>query len=233
MENISKKNIISQTREIYNKIASFFSDTRKYVQESEKELVQYTKDGNKILDLGCGNGKLYHLFEKMQVDYTGFDLSEELLKIARKQWPGKTFISGDMSEKLPFEDETFDIIYCIASFHHLPDREKRLNALKEMKRVLKSRGFLVMKNWNLGSEWANKKVEKGKYTKIGEQDFIVPWRDPKGNILGDRYYHSFTEEDMKNLLETSGFVIQKQYFEQDPYLSDSRGGRNLISIAKK
>ncbi|MFA6426943.1 MAG: class I SAM-dependent methyltransferase [Candidatus Magasanikbacteria bacterium] len=229
----SPQDTIRQTKDIYNKIASFFSDTRKYVRESEKELVKYTKDGDNMLDLGCGNGKLYHLFDKMQVTYTGMDLSGELLAIARKKWSEVVFVEGNMAETFPFQNNTFDIIYCIAAFHHLPDKETRLKALGEMKRVLKKDGRLIMKNWNLGSDWANKKVEKGKYTKIGDNDFIVPWRDPQGNILGDRYYHSFTEDELKQLFEESGFVIDEQYFEQEPYLSDSRGGRNIVSVVHK
>jgi len=225
--------VIKHLKEVYNKISPFFTNTRQRLHRSVVPLVKYAKDGDKILDLGCGNGILYHLFDKLQVGYVGADLSNELLDIARKNYPGVTFVETNMAEKFPFEDDMFDEIYCIAAFHHLPDEQTRLKALREMRRVLKTDGRVIMTNWNLSSEWAANKVEKGKYTKTGEQDFIVPWRDPQGNVLGERYYRAFKSQELQNLFEQAGFIVEEQYFTENEQWTDGRQGGNIVSVVRK
>jgi len=224
-------NIISQTKDVYNKIASHFSDTRKYAWEELKPLAKYTRDGDKVLDLGCGNGRLYQLFTDLSIDYTGLDLSEELIKIAQKNISTGKFVVGEMT-KLPFVDGEFDIIYCIAAFHHLPNEELRLKALGEMKRVLKTGGRVVMTNWNLSSPWAEIQKSKSKIQKIGISDYLVPWKNLQGEVLGERYYHAFKMEELKDLFEQIGFVVEEQYFSDRTTWTDDKGGRNIVSIIK-
>ena len=60
-------NFIKQNKEVYNKIAKLFSKTRKFLWYDLEPLVKYTKNGDKILDLGCGNGRLYQLFSDLSI----------------------------------------------------------------------------------------------------------------------------------------------------------------------
>jgi tRNA (uracil-5-)-methyltransferase TRM9 len=227
------QNVVKQTKDVYNRIASHFSNTRKHSWTELEDLVKYTKDGDKVLDLGCGNGRLYQLFQDLSIDYTGLDLSEELIKIAQKNIPTGKFVVGEMTS-LPFADQEFDMIYCIAAFHHLPDEESRLKALGEIKRVLKTGGRAIMTNWNLDSEWGREKVKSGKW-KLGdnENDFIIPWKNQQGEVMGERYYHGFEKEELRKLFEKTGFIVEDQYFSVQTKWGDDKGGRNLISVAKK
>ena len=169
-----EKDLVQLNKETYDKIAKLFAQTRKYLWDDLKPLKKYMKDGFSILDLGCVTGRLYHLFKDFQdVEYVGVDQSEGQLAVAREEFPDNKYIQAEMTE-LPCEDNEFDIIYCIATFHHLPDEKNRIKGLEEMKRVLKPGGYIIMTNWNLNSESTKKMVEKGKFKRDG-QDVMVPW----------------------------------------------------------
>lgn len=107
------------------------------------------KKNVKILDVGCGPGAaLVYLAEFG--DVIGVDKSDEALKFARKL--GKA-IKGDIAD-LPFGPETFDVVVCLdVLYHKWVDREK---AFKELERVLKSGGILLMRepayDWFKSSE---------------------------------------------------------------------------------
>ena len=110
--------------------------------------------GSHFLDLGCGTGELMSqvLSEDNTRQIIGLDLSEEMLKIA-KQKIGKQaqFILGD-SESLPFQDNSFDLVYCNDSFHHYPHPQ---TVIAEVYRVLKPEGvFLIGDCYEKGiSRW--------------------------------------------------------------------------------
>ena len=80
------------------------------------------KKQDRILDLGCGNGRLRNFLEKDLIpagNYFGLDISDGLLQIARQNHSMDHFFRGNFAQKLPFGDENFDIVTAIASFHHL------------------------------------------------------------------------------------------------------------------
>ena len=120
----------------------------------------------------------------------------------------------------------------IASFHHLPDRETRLELLVDVYEHLKPKGKLIITVWNLESDWAKNKIDT-KWQQVGENDFLVPWSNPQGEVLANRYYHHFPKEELKGLLEEAGFKIKKMGYAAKTNWSDKKGGRNLIVVASK
>lgn len=212
----------------YDDFATEFSQTRQYLWDDLKPLAKYTRNGNKVLDLGCGNGRLYQLFEGMSIDYVGLDQSEELIKKAQEKFPEVNFAVGDMRE-LPFPDDSYDIIYSIAVFHHLANAEDRLKALSEIRRVLKPGGKVVMTNWNLLGKWGSEQVEKGKY-KRWEKDFTVPYKNPEGEVLGERFYHGFDLDELEGLLTEAKFDLQENYYIKKGERSNLESGENIVSV---
>ena len=223
--------LIKQNKEVYDKIAEPFAQTRKFLWDDLKPLAKYTKDGDKILDLGCGSGRLYQLFEGLSISYVGVDQSDGQIDMARKNYPEVKFEVAEM-QVLPFTDNEFDIIYCIATFHHLPDEKTRLKALNEMKRVLKPKGQIIFTNWNLHSKSAQKYVEKGKWTMKGDSDsdFIVPWLTSEGKVLGERYYHGFKLDELEYLFKQSDLKLEEQYYTRNGNKSDLESGNNIVSV---
>ena len=111
---------------------------------SVNELIEFTdlKKGN-ALEIGCGAGfstKRLNKFLPKAVKLEGSEYVEEMLPDARKLNPGINFIAESVYE-LKRKDETFDIVFLLEVLEHLdyPDI-----ALKEISRVLKPGGYLII-----------------------------------------------------------------------------------------
>lgn len=78
------------------------------IAKAHQEILKPYQD-KKVLDAGCGYGRASQWFN----DYTGVDLSPDLLAKAREFYPDKKFIQARL-EKLPFKDKEFDMAFCIS-----------------------------------------------------------------------------------------------------------------------
>jgi ubiquinone/menaquinone biosynthesis C-methylase UbiE len=113
-----------------------------YSIEWLRQMVKYIPKGKKvnILDIGCGTGILFELLkeEGFNFKYTGVDLSESMINVGKKRYPGIDLRVMD-SENLEFDDKSFDVVFMRSVLHHLPNP---VQALKEMKRV--SQGMIIV-----------------------------------------------------------------------------------------
>lgn len=207
------KYLIEKTRDDYEKIAEEFSRSRNQLWPEQKELKVYIHKGDRVLDLGCGNGRLFDLFRIMgvqdEIDYTGIDGSEKSVTIAKRRYGDKFLVADILS--LPFSDNYFDSIWSIAVFHHIPSKALRLRTLAETRRVLKPGGKVIMTCWNLYQPQYLKLLLKfalskilGK-SKLDFKDVFVPW----GEIRIQRYYHAFTKKELKKLFVKAGFKVEE------------------------
>jgi len=224
---------VKQTiKEFYDNQAEKFSQTRTKIwpefnyiaQEVEKLLVW--KDKIKILELGCGDGRLCRfLAEKFpgKIEYIWVDISEGLIRIAKKLSENYqinsqiSFIVSDMLDYLEnVEPETFDFIVAVASFQHIPTRWERLLILKHIYRILKYGGEVMMFNWSF-SKWFFKKYKwqvlksfilgvLSLWTKA-INDIMVPWKTESKTFY--RYYHIFFLFELKKLFKQAWFVIKE------------------------
>ena len=148
------KYLLEKTRDDYNAIAEDFSSTRRFVWQGLEPLYHYASPRDKVLDLGCGNGRLLQIFKDIKINYTGVDNSEKLIEIAKKTYPSANFLVADALH-LPFPSSYFDKVYSIAVLHHIPSKESRLKFLEEAKHVLRPGGLLILTVWDLwrGRGW--------------------------------------------------------------------------------
>jgi len=230
--------IIAQVRDNYNIIAKQFSDTRYIMWPEFKHFEKYIKDGQNILDWGCGNGRYLRMLKKYKLRYFGVDISSGLVQEAKKLFvseieSGKAHFACLDDGKLKFPTSFFDVTLMIASFHHLPDEKTRLKLLKDIFKEMKPKGKLIITVWNLRSVWAKEKLKTPGWSVKGKNEFYVPWKNQNGEILTTRYYHSFSKVELKDLVEKSGFKVLKLEFVKSNNWSDEKGGRNLILIAEK
>ena len=98
----------------------------------------------RVLEVGCGLGTDGAQFAKAGADYTGIDLTQAAVDLARRRFelfnlPG-TFRVAD-AEKLDFPDNSFDIVYSHGVLHHTPDTP---GAIREVHRVLRNGGRAVV-----------------------------------------------------------------------------------------
>lgn len=144
------------------KLVAFYDDPtydyKKYWQERQyeckaeeialKALFTLVSNRNKLVDIGAGFGRLVPLYAPLFQECLLIDPSQRQLEEAKKlteKYTNLTFKKA-FAEKLPLEDKSFDVVLFIRTFHHL---EKPELAVKEVARVLKPGGFLVL-------EFANK-----------------------------------------------------------------------------
>ena len=143
------------SKEHFNKQASIYDEKdtiyySKYGKISCNYVSEYLKniDYNKLLDIGSGTGYLINMLkDKEMTEFYGLDLSEEMIKIAEsKNIKNAQFILGS-ANKLPFDDDTFDVVTCIQSFHHYPYPNE---AMREAYRVLKKGGVYILSDTGVG-----------------------------------------------------------------------------------
>lgn len=145
-------------KESYEKIADCFSETRAYYWPGVAQFLRGLDDWDVVLDigmndpllfiegdgewmgLGCGNGKYLGLNKRLVM--VGTDLCGKLVRIAEENSrTGCNFISDSL--RLPLRNECVDHVISVAVIHHFSTNEKRLQALREACRVLKSGGTLL------------------------------------------------------------------------------------------
>jgi len=211
MEENYAEYLLKKTTQDYNLIAEQFSRARDKIWREMRFLFDgYLLEGEKVLDLGCGNGRFYELFQKKNVDYIGVDSSEKLIEIAKKRYPkGRFQVANALN--LPFPNNFFDKVYVIAVFHHIPSQEFRLQFLREIKRVLKKEGLLILTVWNLWQKirtgklifkFAFKKIFGG--SKLDFKDILMKWEG-----LENCYFHCFMMGELAGLIKIAGFKIKR------------------------
>lgn len=140
------------------------------------------------------------------IDSEGIDSVESTLKTMGLQ-DRIEVKHEDVSEPLPYDDETFDYIYARLVLHYLP-RQKLHAALQELNRVIRPKGrlFVVVRS----KDDPDTKIQGTTYDpETGLTTY--PWMDEAGNIHPDkpvsRYFHS--QESISEHLREAGFTINK------------------------
>ncbi len=146
-EALSKKHFDGQAAEYDQRDTYFYSQNGKISCRDIAQQIR-TVPYEALLDVGCGTGFLLDLLVMQKAArYSGLDLSEEMIRVAKgKAIPGAEFVAGS-ADKLPYPDESFDIVACSQSFHHYPYPEK---AMREAKRVLKPGGLYILSDTGIG-----------------------------------------------------------------------------------
>ena len=100
-----------------------------------------------ILDVATGTGDVaFEIAERYNANIIGLDYAEGMITVAKKKALQKkisgkiTFIQGD-GENLPFEDNSYDVIFCNHVLEHIPDDDK---AMEELYRILKPNGMAIL-----------------------------------------------------------------------------------------
>jgi ubiquinone/menaquinone biosynthesis C-methylase UbiE len=178
----------------YKPIAMTFNKTRRTPWIWQQKFIdEYIKDSYYI-DIGCGGGRL------LNQRSVGIDSCQEFINIVIQK--GLNAVLADMTF-IPFEDETFDNIMCIASYHHLSTQERRHKAMKEMFRVLKPGGHILISVWSI--KQPKDTDTKKKFEKYG--DVYVPWKNSKQKIITNRYYYIFQTDELEKMFYDNGFEI--------------------------
>lgn len=99
-----------------------------------------------ILDIGCGHGLLHKHLDKPRYNIKACDPAASVIEEARRMNPHVAYVSND-GHTLPYDDESVDVAFTVCVMHHVPP-EKWQSFLKEMKRVIRPGGLLVVYEHN-------------------------------------------------------------------------------------
>lgn len=180
------RNLIS-VETVYNNIAHDFSNTRtKYnIWNSVKQFITDLPAGTHVADIGCGNGKNMQLRTE-EITYSGIDISEVMVNICQAR--GHYVIQGNILQ-IPFADDKFDATMAIAVIHHLESRTDRVAAIRELVRITKPGGKILIYVW----AFEQPKSSKRKFT---SQDEMVPFKNKDGSVY-HRYYHLYIDDELR------------------------------------
>lgn len=139
---------IKEVSQFWDKVANVYESTNQKFEDTHlqrfRESIKYLelKPHQKILNIWSRTGlAIPYLHQKCRnLDIVNLEVSIEFIKIAKKKFPKEKFQETDLN-KLPFYDNSFDSILSLETLEHTPNP---LNLIKELYRVIKPNGLLVM-----------------------------------------------------------------------------------------
>jgi ubiquinone/menaquinone biosynthesis C-methylase UbiE len=148
----------------------------------------------RLLDLGCGTGRFLAQIKSNwpRLPVIGIDLSPHYLAEARERlasWSRVALVEG-AAEALPFPEAHFDVVTSVYLLHELP-RQVRHAALREMARVLKPGGLLIVAD-------SLQRGDKPEYEAMMDH-FPTAFHEP--------YYDDYTRDDLAAVLGRAGLTV--------------------------
>ena len=168
-----------------------------------------------VLEVGCGLGTDGAQFAKAGAKYTGIDLTDAAVELAKRRFelfdlPG-TFRVAD-AERLDFPDNSFDLVYSHGVLHHTPDTAA---AVREIHRVLRPGGRAVVMLYHRDSY--NYRVNISMLRRTGAQ--LLRWK------TGVKLVHLLTGEPEDSLrAHARQLQTQSEYLNSEEFLSRNTDG---------
>lgn len=174
---------------VYDSVEIFISGVRNKVVNFAN-----AKSSSKILDVATGTGRQAQAFARNGYDVVGVDLSEDMLRVANKHNKNKRleFKIADATN-LPFENDWFDVSCIAFALHDMP-LLIRTQVLKEMVRVTKPRGNILIVDYVL---------PQNRIRRFLTYYFV--------KLYESKYYSEFVKADLETLLKESGICIQEEF----------------------
>lgn len=230
--------ILHEMRRGYRTAAAEAVQTHERLYKEELErFVDYVREREAVLDVGCGDGRVYETFKAKGVSYAGVDLSDDVIARAKTRWAKEiaegrvAFETGDLLD-LPVEDGRFDVVVAAGVLHHVPSAAYRARAVSELARAVHPGGYALIAVWNL---WQPRHWGVLVHQMFGKKngwdfgDLKVTWKKP----FFPRYYHAFRMKELRKLCEDAGLDVVEQHYVHKGDLVDWLHGENLVTVARK
>ena len=173
-------------------------------------------NGLKVLEIGCGLGTDGAQFAAAGAEYTGVDLTEAAVELARQRFAISglkgSFQIAD-AENLEFDSDAFDLVYSHGVLHHTPDTRRAVN---EVWRVLRPGGRAVIMLYHRDSY--NYRVNISLLRRAGARLLK--------SESGIRLVHRLTGEPLESLREHASLLKhgEENYLKPDEFLSQNTDG---------
>jgi len=215
---------MATNRDVFNRIAPAWYNYRHHtIFRKELESLAQRWQGGRLLNVGCGHGPDFLPF-KGSSELHGVDFSRTMLELALKYRKKFSFdanlIEADI-RCLPYADNSFDWAIAVATYHHIKEKGDRLQAFRELHRVLKPGGEAFTTVWN---HWQPRFWFK-------PRNVLVPWRSKDRTLY--RYYYLFSYRELETLLCKAGFTVLKSFPESRYNFPIKTFSRNVCVLVKK
>jgi ubiquinone/menaquinone biosynthesis C-methylase UbiE len=158
------------------------------------EWIRARGDSARILDVACGTGRTLRQLARThpRARLTGVDLSPAYIKLARKRLADvdEVTLAVENAESLPWADATFDIATSVYLFHELP-RKARRNAMRELHRVVRPGGLVVIED----------------SAQLAESADLAPVLHDFPRDFHEPFYEDYLEDDLGAALTATGFDV--------------------------
>jgi len=187
---------IDNVKNVYDIIAPEFNQTRGYYWQPISDFINELPNNSLIYDIGCGNGR--------NMTYTnhrfiGIDNCQKFVDICKNK--GLDAICNNMTD-IHLQTDSADFIICVASFHHLANKENRIKSLLEMKRLIKPGGKILI------TIWSKIQPKKTRVNFDNYGDNIVYWKNKH-----PRYYYIFAIDEITKLFNEAGLHIESHQYD--------------------
>jgi ubiquinone/menaquinone biosynthesis C-methylase UbiE len=219
--------------------------------ERIKELIQHhiTKPKLTIIDVGGGTGKYSEWLAKNKHEVHLIEPVEKHLKLARKRaqkLKNPFTITKGIAQKLPYKNESADLIILHGPLYHIQKREERILAITEAKRVLKKGGVILGFAINATASTVvglmNGMIHANSFFEMCKQEITTGIHNPPKDfpfLLADAFYHKpqelkaeFLESGLKfkNLFAVEGMIwLDNDYFAN---MLDKKKSKTLKNLQK-
>jgi tRNA (uracil-5-)-methyltransferase TRM9 len=238
MQKAQADKILASMRSGYRTAAAEEAPVRERLYADElRRFVDYAREREAVLDVGCGDGRVYETFKEKDVSYAGVDLSEDVIAKAKTRWAKEVaagsaaFEVGDLLD-LPVDDGRFDVVVAAGVLHHVPSEAYRAQAAAEIARVLRPGGYALIAVWNF---WQPRHWGVLFHQMFGKKngwdfgDLKISWKKPRF----PRYYHAFRAKELKMLCEAAGLEVVEQHYVRKGELVGWMHGENLVTVARR
>ncbi len=174
------------------------------------KLIQHIyQTGNKVVDIGCGEGKFLLKLQENGIPAKGCDFSKGYVK--KCQSKKLDVIFADTNKSFPYNDKEFDIVYCGEVLEHMVNPD---HFIQECFRILKEDGHLILTTPNLLA-WYNRILMLGgvqpipvEYSTIDSSVGAGIWKSFKKRMTPVGHIRVFTFDALRDILKMHGFTIK-------------------------
>jgi tRNA (uracil-5-)-methyltransferase TRM9 len=246
MNEETSRQLLALNRAFYAAVAEPFNQTRYAESPGKARLLHCLAEFNahdplRVLDVGCGNGRLAWMLERLNrpVQYTGVDAEAQLLALAAQNtrtlhhvqtgWLQADLTDPTWHTRLahPYAPP-YDVAVCLATLQHLPGFKLRAKILADLAKLTASTGRVVVSAWQfLTSErlaakqlpWAEAEIDPAQ---VEPGDALLPWQQGQYAV---RYVHQIDQAELERLAASAQLTIDTIF-----YADGKEGNLNLYAI---
>jgi tRNA (uracil-5-)-methyltransferase TRM9 len=234
--------LLEINREFYAAVAEPFDQTRHGDSPGKQQLIAHlahlAPDRTlRVLDVGCGNGRLAWMLERLArpVEYMGVDGEAQLLALAaentrrlqhvRVDWRQADLADPQWTEGL---SPPYDAVVCLATLQHLPSFELRARVLADLAGLAAPQGRVAISAWQFLTSprlaakqlaWREMNIDPAQ---VEPGDAILPWQQERYAV---RYVHQIDAGELAQLAAHAGLHTETLF-----YADGKEGNLNLYAI---